>query len=449
MAVQILMPKQGNSVESCIILDWKKQEGETIALGEVLCEVETDKATIEVESTAEGTILKLLYEVDDDVPVQVPIAIVGDAGEDISHLMTQSSDDGPEQTAPVQKVEEPVVKADPAAAAPAADPGSRAVSPRARMTASQKGVDPSALQGTGPKGRVIERDVISAAAGRQPLSPAAKARMMTEGLTAPSSGSGIGGRILSTDLAAAGTQRLSAAADTLGFPGPVREIPVRSIRKITAKRMYGSLATTAQLTLHAAADATQLKALRSRLKASDPELGLQRITITDLVLYAVAKTLKDFPSVNSHFLGDRIVEFEHVHLGCAVDAPKGLMVPVVKFADLMSLKALSDETKRLVGDCLDGKITPEDLEGGTFTVTNLGAMGIDSFTPVLNVPESAILGVCTIRQRPVETSEGVTFVPHIGLSLTFDHQSIDGAPAARFLKALTENIKNIDLLMAR
>ncbi len=455
MAKQILMPKQGNSVESCIILEWKIKEGDSIATGDVICEVETDKATIEVEATAEGTVLKLLYSADDDVPVQVPIAIVGEPGEDISSLVSgdeaPAAEEEPETPVPDDRIA--IAQASPASSSPI-PAGAGFASPRAKMLAAKRGIDASVLTGSGPKGRVIERDVAAAEAGRAPLTPTARELMAKEQLNAPESGSGIGGRVVAADLLTSRSQQLDEAqvetvTSALGFPGPVVKTPVRSVRKITAQRMRESLAVSAQLTLNSAADATALKALRARLKQSDPKLGLNNITINDLVLYAVAKTLKEYPSINSHFLGDTIVEFEHVHLGCAVDTPKGLMVPVIRYADLMSLKALSETAKGLISNSLEGKAAPEDLQGGTFTVTNLGALGIDSFTPVLNVPETAILGVCTIQQRPVETPSGVQFVPYLGLSLTFDHQAFDGAPAARFLKALSENIKNIDLLMAR
>lgn len=453
MAEQVLMPKQGNSVESCIILDWKKQEGESVAVGDILCEVETDKATIEVESTASGTILKLLYAADDDVPVQVPIAIIGEAGEDISELL--SGEAAQEEAAPVETAEVPETPKQ-ELVAPVVDKSGSAgdsfVSPRAKSAADKAGIDASMLAGSGAKGRVIERDVVAAVAGRASVSPAALKKAKDENLQIPASGSGIGNRILISDLlsseAQLDTQQLSAVASQ-GILDEVKEIPVRSIRKVTAKRMHESISSTAQLTLNTSADATAIQALRARFKESDPELGLNRITIGDLVLYAVAKTLKEYPEVNSHFLGDKILQFKHVNLGCAVDTAKGLMVPVIRYADMMSLKTLSDTAKGLFTACLEGKASQEDLTGGTFTVTNLGALGIESFTPVLNVPETGILGVCSIELKPKQVADQVTFVPMMGLSLTFDHQAFDGAPAARFLKAVRTNIENIDLLMAR
>ncbi len=445
MAVEVVMPKQGNSVESCIIIDWRVKEGDTVALGDVICEAETDKSTIEVESTAEGTVLKLLYAVEDEVPVMQPILVVGEKGEKVAvqasttETPVEKKDETPVQKEP--KKEEKVAAEQPKTVAVG-------VSPRARNVANSSGVDVSTLTPTGPKGRVIERDVLGALEGREPLTPAAKAALIEGGLQAPEKGTGIGGRVLSSDLTA-GHVASASAVEQADFPGAFTETPVRGVRKVTAKRMHESLASTAQFTMNAYADATALQALRARFKASAPELGLQKVTINDLILFAVSRTIGQFSFMNSHFLGDRMITFDHVHLGCAVDTPKGLLVPVVRFADRLSLKQLSDEFKRLAAASIEGKAQPDDLTGGTFTVTNLGAMGIDTFTPVINVPEVAILGVGTISMRAIEDAEeDMVFVPHIGLSLTIDHQAVDGAPAARFMKALCENIASIDLLMA-
>ena len=168
-----------------------------------------------------------------------------------------------------------------------------------------------------------------------------------------------------------------------------------------------------------------------------------------MVLYATVKTLGEFPELNAHMLGDKIVEFGNVHLGFAVDTPRGLMVPVIRYANLMTLKQLSAETKRLAAACIEGTIDPDALSGGTFTVTNLGAMGIESFTPVLNAPEVGILGVCSIQPKPVMNKEGgADFVPHMGLSLTFDHAAADGAPAARFIASLRNKLAAFELTLA-
>ncbi len=447
MAKEILMPRQGNTVESCLILEWKKQEGAEVAVNEILCEVETDKATFEIESEESGTLLKILYEEGADVPVLTPIAILGQPGEDISSFLSAETDDEPEQAASApEKAEKSDVRPEPVETLNAQLSNHKSISPRARNLASAKGVDWTSIAGSGPEGRVIERDVLAVLTEKAPLTSAATAALIERGITAPASGTGIGGRVTTADL----SQKPAVATPVLQaeFPGAFHEIPVKGVRKITASRMLESLASTAQVTLNTSADASKLLAYRQRLKASPEEFGLQGITINDLVMYAVSKTLLRFPDLNAHFLGERIREFEHVHLGMAVDSPRGLLVPPVRFADRLSLKQVSQETKRLITACQDGKILPDELSGGTFTMTNLGALGIESFTPVLNPPEVAILGVCAIQPKAVMVGDDVRHVPHIALSLTFNHQAVDGAPAARFLKELCTALANFDLLLA-
>jgi pyruvate dehydrogenase E2 component (dihydrolipoamide acetyltransferase) len=297
--------------------------------------------------------------------------------------------------------------------------------------------------------------VLAALSEKAPLTPAAIAALVEQGMQAPAVGSGIGGRVTTTDLlkeqpsAAIAEPVLSRVEGVPAeFPGPVEEIPVKGVRKIIASRMLESLLTTAQVTISTSSDASKLLAYRKRLKESPEELALSGITINDFVLYAVVKTLPRFGFLNAHFLGETIEEFERIHLGIAIDTPRGLMVPPVRNADLLSLKELSREAKRLATACQEGKILPDELTGGTFTVTNLGVLGIESFTPVLNPPEVGILGVCTIQPKPVMSGDDVAFVPHIGLSLTFDHRAVDGAPAARFLKELSTALANFDLLLA-
>lgn len=487
MAVKIVMPKQGNSVESCVIDEWKKKEGDTVAVGDIICEAETDKSTIEVESTADGTVLKILYKEGDDVPVMLPIMIVGNPGEDISALLSESdpkasdagSDKEPVAAAAVEaavssqaeqvssavssKDSSPAVQAQAASASVArAESGAGfvaqetagkngfvAVSPRARALAAKGGIDAAAVAPTGPKGRVIERDVKGALEGRQPLTPAALAALAADGgAVAPAFGSGIGGRVLVRDLKKRVAAEGVRAAEELAFPGVIAEVAVKGVRKVTAKRMLESMQTTAQLTLNAYADATVVKGLREKFKAADPQLGVGKITLNDMVMFAVSYTLRQFPELNAHFLGDKIVQYESVHLGMAVDTPKGLMVACIRNADSRSLRGISAESKRLVDICRAGKAQPDDISGSTFSVTNLGAFGISTFTPVLNIPEVAILGIAAVEPRPVRKGESVEFVDMMGLSLTINHMAIDGAPGARFLKALCDNIANLDMILA-
>ena len=447
MVTEVLMPRQGQSVESCIIIGWSVAEGDTIKEGETICEIETDKAAFEVESPASGSVLGVFYPVDSDVEVLKVIAAIGEPGEDISTLRPAEYDAGEAQAQVADSVETEIPKTAPPeeAVKPQAQISSSGVSPRAKKLAENKGVDTSAIAGTGPNGRVIERDVMAA----QPavVSPAAKDRATAEGLEVPAVGSGIGGRDIVSDLVAVAPQAVGAAVASMEFPGNITEIPVKGIRKLVAGRMRASLQNSAQLTHHTSADARAVLDYRKKCKAASEQSGVAGISINDAVLFATVRALAEYPELNAHWQGDKIVQYENVHLGLAVDTPRGLIVPVIRYANLMSLKHLSAEANRLAMNCIEGNVDPDTLLGGTFTVSTLGALGIESFTPVLNTPEVGILGVCNIQAKPVISGDEVEFVPHMGLSLTFDHCAVDGAPAARFLASLREKLASFELTL--
>jgi pyruvate dehydrogenase E2 component (dihydrolipoamide acetyltransferase) len=436
MANQVLMPRQGNTVESCIILEWKKNEGDSIKEGEVLCEVETDKATFEVESENGGTVLKRFFEEGDDVPVLTPIAVIGEPGEDISGLGPEGGEEESEKETGTAAGKQPAAGS---GKEPARTPsGKIAISPRAKHLAESKGIDYRTVAGTGPGGRIIERDIKYVLSGQESLTSAAVESIIASAMESE-------GR----ESIPAGGAETEAAVSRAPFPGRYDEIPVKGVRKVIAAKMVESLTTTAQLTLNGSADATGLLAYRKKLKNSPREFGVQDVTINDIVMFVVSRILPRFPDMNAHFLGDTIREFDNVHLGFAVDTFKGLMVPVVRNANLLSLKEIAKEAKRLSARCSESKIEADELTGGTFTVTNLGVLGVESFTPVLNPPEVGILGVCSIQLKPVMRDEEVQHIPHIGLSLTFNHQGTDGAPAARFLKQICYALENIELILAQ
>ena len=470
MAAEVLiMPRQGNTVESCIIVRWKEAEGRQDERADrPSARSRPTRRASRLPATA-GRFLKILYQEGDDVPVLTVIAVVGDPGEEVGAMLagaTVAGKGGSAATAASSAdAAAPALGAasGPASAAQGGGAGNvaapltggvaaptggaaRAISPRARNLAQGRGLDYSAVVGSGPGGRIIERDVEAALERRSPLTPAARAAMKAGVLPAPAEGSGIGGRVRAADL----TPKAPGASvgPSLNPSDNDVELPVRGVRKLIGERMRASLRSTAQLTIDMSADATTLLAFRKRLKASPPERGLSEINLNDMVMFAAAKTVAGFKELNAHFLGDKIVQFARVHLGFAVDTPRGLMVPVIRDADLLSLRELAVEARRLASACLGGAISPDELAGGTFTVTNLGGIGVERFTPVLNAPQVAILGVNAIQLKPVQSGEQVTFVPHIGLSLTIDHQAVDGAPAARFLKALCENIAQLDMTLA-
>ena len=445
MATIVVMPQLGNSVESCIIVEWMIAEGDTVAVDQTLASIETDKSTMEVPSTAEGTVLKLLWEEGDEVPVKDPLIIVGDPGEDISGLVPggESTSESAEATAaPEQGAAAP----EQAAPAFATERATGAVSPRARALAASSGVDASAIaEGSGPHGRVIERDVAAAIAAGPTLTSAARAA----GVSA-TEGTGIGGRVSVADANRApevnAPAAVSAPAPAADFPGASTSSPLKGVRKVVAKRMMESLTTTAQLTLNTSANAAGILALRKKVKNADEALGLNKITLNDLVCFAVSRTLPKYPVFNAHLEDGVLTEFEQVHLGFACDTPRGLLVPVIRSAQSLGLKAFSDEAKRLAGAAIDGTLSPDYLGGGTFTVSNIGSFGIETFTPVINLPQTAILGVGAITPRPALASDGTIGVQQrLNLSLTIDHQVIDGADGARFLRDLVGAIENIDV----
>ncbi len=472
------MPRQGQSVEACTIVRWLKQPGDTVATGELLCEIETDKASFEVESTAAGTVLVHFAGEGEEVPVLTPIAAVGEPGEQPSApggraggapaaAPEQAAASGEPDTAPpvssgppdtgagagsvavaaAVAAPEPVGSGD---ALPASGRGP-AASPRARRRAAELGVDYTALAGSGPNGRIIERDVVAAAQARPALTGAARAAAAA-GAPVPAAGSGIGGRVTLADLAAA-----AAPAPAEAAPEAVETVPITGVRKLISERMQQSVSDTAQLTMHATADAEALLAYRARLKASPEHLGLAGVTINDLVLYAVARTLPQYPELNAVVAGDQIERHRTVQLAFAVDTDRGLVVPVIGGADRLSIAALAARAHELAAATQAGSISPDLLHGGTFTVTNLGALGVESFTPILNLPQVAILGVGALTLKPVLADPAAAGAPdpaqvawrrHLGLSLTIDHRVVDGAPAARFLQALGAAVADIDLLAA-
>ena len=443
MATIVVMPQLGNSVESCIIVEWMIAEGDTVAVDQTLASIETDKSTMEVPSTAEGTVLKLLWEEGDEVPVKDPLIIVGEPGEDISGLVPGGDAAPAEADAPAEQA-----AAAPEAAAPAfaTERATGAVSPRARALAASNGVDASAIaEGSGPHGRVIERDVAAAIAAGPVLTSAARAA----GVSA-AEGTGIGGRVSVADAGrapeAAPAAAVAARAAAADFPGASTSAPLKGVRKVVAKRMMESLTSTAQLTLNTTANAAGILAMRKKVKNADEALGLNKITLNDLVCFAVSRTLLKYPVFNAHLEDGVLTEFEQVHLGFACDTPRGLLVPVIRSAQSLGLKAFSDEAKRLAGAAIDGTLSPDYLGGGTFTVSNIGSFGIETFTPVINLPQTAILGVGAITPRPALASDGTIGVQQrLNLSLTIDHQVIDGADGARFLRDLVGAIENIDV----
>lgn len=446
MATIVVMPALGNSVESCLISTWLVKEGDEVKENDTLCEVETDKAAMEVPSTAAGRVLRLLWGEGDEVPVKEPLLVVGDPGEDISGLLDELGGGADADTDDIPSAVVVSAQEVPAAAPAVAQSSGGAVSPRARALAAERHVDVGVVsEGSGPYGRVIERDVRALLAGGGGVTAAAA---RAGGVGVDVVGTGLGGRVSAADLVSGASEPASSAAisHAEAVVDEVTEMPLRGVRKVIAERMMASLGSTAQLSYTATANAAGLLAMRRRCKASDPGLGYSGITIGDLVGFAAVRAVTRHPAHNALVEDGVLRQFAAVHLGFACDTPRGLLVPVVRDASRLTLREFADQSKELARAAVEGTVSPDSLNGATFTVTNLGSFGVESFTPILNAPQTAILGVAAITPRAVVLEDGAVGVEErIGFSLTADHRVIDGADAARFLQDLVWFVENIEL----
>ena len=447
MATLVIMPRQGQSVESCIITAFNVKVGDTVQKGDVLFSYETDKSSFEEPAPENGKILAIFREEGDDVPCLENVLVIGNDGEDISEFIPKNEDAPAAAPAVAEEVKETKaaeaeVKVE-ASSTQSAD-GSFAISPRARNLAEKTGADLLKAVPTGPSGRIIERDVQKLVDMGLTVSPAAK-----QNYTSAVEGSGINGKVTVADL---NTPAATAAAVESAPAAPVaayEDVKLPNIRKVIAKSMHASLSNMAQLTLNTSFDASKLMALRSNLKSGAEKLGIANITLNDMVLYAVSRVLLNHKDLNAHYYDDFMRYFNTVNLGIAVDTKRGLMVPTVFSAEKLTLNELSKAAKVVITEAQEGTINPDKLKDGTFTVTNLGSLGIESFTPVINPPQTGILGVGTITKRIKEVNGADVTYPAMGLSLTFDHRALDGAPAAKFLKELCVALENFDLLLTK
>ena len=456
MATVVIMPRNGQSVESCVITAWNKKVGDEVHVGDVLFSYETDKSSFDEEAKVDGTLLAAFYGEYDDVPCLNEVCVIGTPGEDISMF----GKNGGEEAAPAAE-EAPAAEAAPAApeaapeapAAAAPAEGIAGVSPRARAAAEKLHVDLAAVIPSGPHGRIIERDILAA-----PKGTAAAAR---EGGMAGVEGTGIGGRVTTKDLEAAKAPAAAPAPAATKAPAPAaaaapaaegqgyHDEKIVRMRQIIGKSMKHSLNDIPQLTHMLSFDTAALTGYRKKLKAVPESMGLPKITYNDLMLFAVSRVIKAYPALNANTIDEKTMRFfDHVHLGMAVDTPRGLMVPTIFNADQKSLAQIAREAKDLAAQCQAGSISPDLLSGASFTISNVGTMGIEYFTPVINPPQTGILGVGGIIDK-VKVVDG-QLVPYkaMGLSLSFDHAAMDGALAAKFLKELKEALENFDALLA-
>lgn len=438
MASAVLMPKVGQSVESCMLSEWHKKPGETVQAGEVLFSFETDKSTFDEEAKESGTLLAVFFEEGEDVPCLTNIAVIGALGESTEEFRPKgAASEGGAPAAAMEQENAQLVAAQSESMTVAADENRIFVSPRARRRAERSGVNYLAASPSGPNGRIVEADILRLEADGRRATSAAR------GLVPPDcsvSGTGLGGRVTTTDLLRGEStdSRQPVTEDESDYV----EVKLSGVRKATARAMTMSLSTMAQLTHNTSFDASVIMEFRSHLRTAEEKLDIARITVNDIMIFAVSRVLIRHPEINANLLEDKIRQFTHAHIGIAVDTPRGLLVPTIFNADTLSLGEIARESKRLITACREGTILPDEMKGASFTISNLGAFGIEHFTPIVNPPQVAILGVDCVVDRVRLVNGEVAVYPAMGLSLTYDHRALDGAPASRFLADLRTALEN-------
>jgi len=449
MAVEFFIPKLGQTVEEVTLVNWLVEDGAKVAQGDAILEVETDKAVFPVEATASGYLHRGPFKEGDVVPVVTTVAIIGNP-EDQFVLQVQEAVGRP--TPDDQSAAAPEVQAAGASemGGPKVEtPDKLFVSPRARKLALEKRVDLRRVIPTGGDGvRIVEQDVLAYLTQLPKASPVAQKVAAEAGVDLESlKGTGPGGRIMKTDV----ERTLSVEAPTpVAAPVPVptlgegevlERIPLSGVRSIIAERMGTSVHTTARVTLVMEVDATEFVTMRERIKERVTEEWGYAPGYNDLLAKIVSTALRKFPYMNARLTTDSIEYLKSINLGMAVDTERGLLVPVIRNADQKSLRQFGQEFRQLVERARNRKSLPDDLTGGTFTITSLGAFGVDAFTPVINLPEAAILGVGRIAPKVVPREGQAVIRTMCTLSLVFDHRLIDGAPAARFLSFIRDLVE--------
>ena len=425
MATPVIMPKQGQSVESCIITKWYKKKGDKVNIGDLLFNYETDKASFDEEAKVSGVLLEIFFNEGDDVPVFINVCVIGEPGEKIDKFYPKKDDITKKEVKEKEEAvnsededliyDENIINED----------GKVKITPRAKKVAERTGVDYTKIKGSGPNGRIIEEDIILSKEKINIGTYSSKEIFLGKNMK----GTGIGGRITVKDLESANQ-----------LIGDYEEVPLSNIRKLIAKSIHASLLNSAQLTIHSSFDATNIINFRKKVKKSENSIN---ITINDLIIYSVSRTILNHKSLNAHFNNEKMLIFKNCHIGIAVDTERGLMVPTLFDANKKSLNEISEEAKNLISNCRNKSINPDMLKGATFTITNLGVLGVEMFTPILNTPQVGILGVNTLTYKLKEINNDIKTYPSIGLSLTFDHRAVDGASAARFLHNLSNNLENL------
>lgn len=436
MAIQIEMPKLSDTMTEGTLLKWHKQVGDHVEIGDILAEVETDKATMEMEAFDEGTLTEIVIKEGEKAPIGATLAVLdGDGAASTPTSAAQAAEPAPSASAsPAAPVASEPVQSKPVPAIPA--DGSRVkASPLARKIASEFGVDLSSLEGTGPGGRIVAKDVqgasgapkkasgqASAAAG---LAAAAKARLAQAPPEAPA---------------------LAQAIVPTAKEGDER-IELSSMRKVIASRLLTSKQTIPHFYLHVEADAAPLMALRKQINAQAEQTHGNKYTVNDFILKAVINAAVAVPAVNASFAGDHIVSFKHVGLAVAIAVEDGLVTPVIQQAETKSVLQISKEVKDLAARAKAKKLKPSEFDGGTITVSNLGAWGIESFDAIVNPPQALILSVGAAIEKPVVKNGQIVPGLRMNLGVSCDHRVVDGAVAAQFLAEVKKLIEQPALML--
>lgn len=435
MANEVFMPKLGASMESGTILQWFKEEGESISEGEMLFEVMTDKVNIEIEADSTGVLLKKLYEVNDEVPVNQVIAYIGQKTEDVEGLMRESLEDERVKTTNDNKDHN---------LRPFKEREKIRATPAARKQARDYHIELNEIVGTGPRGRIQLDDVKEFVNKLEPgvkVTPLATKIAKAEQINLDEiKGSGVRGKVMSEDVR---TRKPKVSEERRE-----ERIQMKGIRKVISQRMAESAFTAPHATITTEVDMSAIKEMRQELLPRIEEQIGERISYTEIIMKAVALMLKKHRIINSSLQDDYIILHPTVNIGLAVAAPDGLVVPVIKECDQRGLTELTEVTKRVTRLARENKLNLDQMSGSTFTISNLGMYAIDAFSPIINQPESAILGVGRILEKPVGVAGTIVLRPMMALSLSFDHRIIDGAPAAAFLTELKETLEKPIAMLA-
>jgi len=443
MAKEIFMPKLSSTMAVGTLLQWLKEEGETVEIGEPLFEIMTDKINIEVEAYDEGVLLKKYFDVDAEVPVNQIIGYIGEEGEKVPDRSPGIAGEEPPAEEQIEEViserqETPVLVSN-------IQEGEKPrATPAARQMARSNKLELVFIKGSGPNGRVHKKDVLShleATASASKATPLARKIALAEQVDLSSvTGSGANGKIVKADVVTANSSKQAPSAAT-SIPAAQRR-KMTGMRKVIADRMAQSAYTAPHVTLTTEVEMSKVKELRlALLPVIEKQTGF-RLSFTDILVKAVGAALARHPQVNVSIDGDEIIQHSQVHIGLAVAVQDGLMVPVIKDVLNKGLAELTSDAKEIGKRARENKLLPDQMNGSTFTISNLGMYAVDAFTPIINQPESAILGVGRIQDKPVAINGALEIRPMMTLSLSFDHRAMDGAPAAAFLTELKQILES-------